>query len=100
MAIKLYTGIQGSGKTYEVVTVVILGALREGRRIVSNIAGLNYEAMRALLVAEGSALDTIGSIFQVGHDDVLKPNFWRTDRDRDEPTIIQPGDVLILDEII
>lgn len=99
MAIKLYTGIQGSGKTYEVVTVVILGALREGRRIVSNIAGLNFEAMRALLVSEGSDPETIGSIFQVEHDDVLKPAFWRTDKDRGDTTIIQPGDVLILDEI-
>lgn len=101
MAIKLYTGIQGSGKSYEVVTVVILGALREGRRIVSNIAGLNFEAMRALLIAEGCLPESIGSILQVDHDDVIKPNFWRNDTDTQDgtETIVQPGDVVILDEI-
>jgi len=101
MAIKLYTGIQGSGKSYEVVTVVILGALREGRRIVSNIAGLNYEAMREILIAEGQTSDSIGTIHQVDHEDVIKLKFWRNDTDKtDDPEItIQPGDVLILDEI-
>lgn len=101
MAIKLYTGIQGSGKSYEVVTVVILGALREGRRIVSNIAGLNFDAMRALLIDEGCLPEVIGSILQVEHEDVEKPNFWRNDTDSqtDSETIIQPGDVVILDEI-
>ena len=101
MAIKLYLGIQGSGKSYEVVTVVILGSLREGRRIVSNIAGLNYEAMRELLIIEGCLAESIGSILQVDHDDVLKENFWRNDTDQAEgrETIIQPGDVVILDEI-
>lgn len=101
MAIKLYTGIQGSGKSYEVVTVVILGALRERRRVVSNIAGLNFEAMREILIAEGIEPELIGSILQVDHDDVLKPDFWRTDDDTKQGrvTTIQPGDVLILDEI-
>ena len=49
MAIKAYTGIMGSGKTYEVVSEVIRTALAQGRRVVSNIAGLNYEAFVDLL---------------------------------------------------
>lgn len=32
MSIKAYVGRMGSGKTYEVVSVVILNALRNGRR--------------------------------------------------------------------
>lgn len=101
MAIKLYVGILGSGKSYEVVTVVILGALREGRRIVSNIAGLNYEAMRALLLAEGRVPESIGTILQVSHEQVMLPEFWLNDTDGENKivTIVQPGDVVILDEI-
>ena len=38
----------GSGKTFEVVSVVILGALRDGRRVISNIAGLNYDYYREI----------------------------------------------------
>lgn len=101
MSIKLYTGLQGSGKSYEVVSVVILGSLREGRRVVSNIAGLNYEAMRALLVEEGIEPANVGTLLQVQHEDVVKANFFRTDTDevtRTE-TIIQGGDVVVLDEI-
>ena len=52
----------GSGKTYEVVSQVILTALRTGRRVVANIAGLHYEEMRAyLLVDEYLAEKQIGS---------------------------------------
>lgn len=101
MSIKLYTGLQGSGKSYEVVSVVILGALREGRRVVSNIAGLNYEGMRELLIGEGVPELRIGTLYQIHHDDVYKENFFRTDTDEKNgiETIIQPGDVVCIDEI-
>lgn len=101
MSTNLYIGINGSGKSYEVVTVVILGALRQGRRVVSNIAGLNYEGMVEILLGEEIELEKIGSILQVTHDDVLKENFFRTDADDETgyETIIQPGDVVCLDEI-
>lgn len=101
MSIKLYTGLQGSGKSYEVVSVVILGALREGRRVVSNIAGLNYEGMRELLIEEGVPELRIGTLFQVHHDQIQEENFFRTDTDEKNgiETIVQPGDVVCIDEI-
>lgn len=100
MAIKAYTGIMGSGKTYEVVSVVIKNALSRGRRVVSNIAGLNLDAFRALLIEEGIAPEKIGDLVQVEHSKVLDPMFWRTDEDTpDAQTIIQPGDLVVLDEI-
>lgn len=101
MAVKLYTGIMGSGKTYEVVSEVILNSLRQGRRVVSNIAGLNYEAMREILTAEGVPPEKIGTLANVKHEQVLEPLFWRTDKDAEQgqETFIQPGDVVCLDEI-
>lgn len=94
-SIKAYTGIMGSGKTYEVVTVVILGALRAGRRVVSNIAGLNHEKMIEILAAEGC--QKIGDLVQVTHDDIKKPDFWLTDTGA--PAFIQPGDLVAVDEV-
>lgn len=88
----------GSGKTYEVVTVVILNALARGRRVVSNIAGLNVEAMRAVLLERGTAETEIGELVSVDHAAVIEPTFWRTDRPGEE-AFIQPGDLLALDEI-
>lgn len=85
----------GSGKTYEVVTVVIYGALARGRRVVSNIAGLNFEAMRQSLEQEG--VDTIGTLVSVPHDEVKKPEFWLTDTGAE--AFIQPGDLVVVDEV-
>lgn len=101
MAIKAYTGIMGSGKTYEVASVVIYGALASGRRVVSNIAGLNYEVYRALLIEDGIPPERIGEIVAVSHDAVRDPMFWRTDEDEKTGavTVIQPGDLVVLDEI-
>ncbi|MEI8401942.1 MAG: zonular occludens toxin domain-containing protein [Alcaligenaceae bacterium] len=101
MSIKAYVGRQGAGKTYEVVSHVILNGLRRGRRVVSNIAGLNFDAMRGLLLSEGVPFDQIGELVSVSHDQVLEPHFFRTDEDvkRGLESFIQPGDLVALDEI-
>lgn len=108
MAIKLYTGRMGSGKTYEVVTEVVLNGLRRGRRVVSNIAGLNYDEMRRVLEAEGIAPEKIGQLVSIDHSQVLEPSFWRSDGKEggflspSSPPVdsfIQPGDLVALDEI-
>lgn len=117
----------GSGKTYEVVSVVILGALARGRRVVTNIAGINYPAMVDLLVEQGVEPEKIGTIVQIDHEKVLDPFFWRADVGNEDkskferfmrrllaslpktdeegkPTVIkeffiQRGDLVVLDEI-
>lgn len=101
MAIKAYTGIMGSGKTYEVASVVIYGALANGRRVVSNIAGLNFEVYKALLLEDGISEEKMGSIVAVSHEAVRDPFFWRTDEDEKTgvETVIQPGDLVVLDEV-
>lgn len=101
MSIKVYTGRMGSGKTYEVVSVVILGALSKGRRVVTNIAGMDYPAIVALLEADGIPADCVGELVQVPHDAVMGAGFWRTDETEKtgEKCFIQPGDLLVLDEV-
>lgn len=101
MPIKAYVGQMRSGKTYEVVSNVILNGLRDGRRVVSNIAGLNYEAMREMLLAEGIPIQNIGELICVTHDQVAKASFWRTDKDEaaEFNSFIQPGDLVALDEV-
>lgn len=101
MSIKAYVGRMGSGKSYEVVSVVILNALRRGRRVISNIAGLNYEAFCQLLESEGVPREQIGQLVHVEHAQVLQPEFWRTDKDADlgVDAFIQPGDLIALDEV-
>ncbi|WP_272939648.1 zonular occludens toxin domain-containing protein, partial [Glaesserella parasuis] len=45
MAILAYVGIPGSGKTYEVVSSVILEHFKRGRRIISNIEGVTEQKL-------------------------------------------------------
>lgn len=37
MPINIYTGLMRSGKSYEVVSEVIVPAIRKGRRVVTNV---------------------------------------------------------------
>ena len=103
MAIKAYIGLQGHGKSYEVVKNVILVAVANGRRVVSNISGLNFEEMSQYLVNKGHSLESLGEIVTVSHDDILKPDFFPTDRDiklgKAAQFFVQGGDVVVLDEI-
>lgn len=101
MPVKAYIGLPRAGKTYEVVVNVILASLRQGRRVVSNIAGLNYEAMCQILYREGIAQESIGQLVRVEHSEIVKPTFWLTDEDDliNPVSFLRPGDLLALDEI-
>lgn len=94
MAIKTYTGLMGSGKSYEVVTSVILPAIKKGRRVVTNIAGLNLDEFARISDIEKDQIQ----IVNVSHEAVEKPEFWLTDGTGITSTI-QPGDLVCLDEI-
>lgn len=102
MPVKAYIGDPRTGKTYELCSVVILQALKQGRRVVSNIAGLNHDAYVELIKAENPEIENIGTIVNLQHDEVLNPDFWITDitanNDRHE-RLLQRGDFLVLDEI-
>ena len=93
MAIKAYTGLMGSGKSYEVVTCVILPAIKKGRRVVTNIAGLDLDVFSEL---SGIDRDQV-QLINVSHGQVIEPDFWLTDEKTD--ATIQAGDLVCLDEI-
>jgi len=111
MAIKSYVGIMGSGKTYEVASVVIYDAIKQGRRVISNIAGLNQEEYYRILEAEGLDVTKLGKIVSIPHAAVLIPEFWLTDKftgvtlpdfdagNNENVDYIQAGDLVVLDEI-
>lgn len=96
MPLNAYTGLMGSGKTYEVVSSVILPALAKGRRVVTNIEGLDFEKIRLYLVATVADLN-LGSLVLVSNEDVLKPDFFCTSQD-DAAALVQGGDLVCLDE--
>lgn len=84
MSIYAYTGRPGSGKSYNVVANVILPALRDGRRVVTNIPLYTD----VIMGAEGVR----GELVKFPIDEV-----------KQDPELIlkyvQPGDVFVVDEV-
>lgn len=99
MAINAYTGLMGSGKSFEVVSSVIVPAVLQGRRVVTNIDGINPDAIYNYCEAVKKA-DTasLGSVVGVTNDDVVKPGFFPDETRPDQPSVVRGGDLVAVDE--
>jgi zona occludens toxin len=99
MAIVAYTGVMGSGKTYEGVSTAALNALRQGRRVVTNISGFNYEAIRDYLgtLSDGSMLGP-EKVVVIPSKRVTEPHFF-FDPDVEAESVVKPGDLVLIDEV-
>lgn len=102
MAINAYTGLMGSGKSYEVVENVILPALLAGRRVVTNVANLQIDDIAAYLIETAHAdPDKLGTICQVTNDDLTRPDFFPFESVDGSPaplSVVLPGDLVVVDE--
>lgn len=107
MAINVYSGLMGSGKTYEAVSSLILPAIASGRRVVSNIDGLDQEAIHAYIDSHAKKFErlrkdaskALGSIVVVSNDRILEPNFFPDDElDSAENCVVRGGDFVVIDE--
>lgn len=106
MAISLYIGVPGSGKSYEVVKSVILPAIAQGRRVITNIKGIN-ESLIHDYCFKYLKCQAPGSIVPVDSEDILSDNFFpyypETEEEKiqfsNNNTICEYGDLICLDEI-
>ena len=97
MPINVYTGLMGSGKTYECVSSVIVPALSKGRRVVSNIENLQVDAIREFVSKNYKMdLEKVGELLCVTNDEVKTPNFYPDGTDKE--SVVSPGDIVCLDE--
>lgn len=100
MAMNNYTGLQGSGKSYEVVSSVVLPAVSSGRRVVTNISGINPEAIYDYLVEKkGIPRERLGSVISVTDQDFLLPNFFYDEKLPELESIVKCGDLVCADEV-
>lgn len=99
MAIMAYTGVMGSGKTYEGVSTAALTALRAGRRVVTNISGFNYEKVRDFLgpFSDGSLLEP-DKVVVIPTARILEDHFFY-DPEVNEDSCVKPGDLVLIDEV-
>lgn len=99
MAINAYCGLQGSGKSYEVVSGPIVEAVANGRRVVTNIDGIDGELIRDYVIKK-KRIDSncCGTIVQVTNDRILQPGFFPDGELPDQESVVQAGDLVAVDE--
>ncbi|MDP8163491.1 zonular occludens toxin domain-containing protein [Pasteurella skyensis] len=97
MSILAYVGIPGSGKSYEVVSSVILEHFKKGRRIVSNIEGVTDEKLRHYCISKGISEESLGKFISVTDEQCQSPEFFPYKGSVN--TICSAGDLICLDEI-
>lgn len=97
MPINTYTGLMGSGKSYECVSSVIVPAVKAGRRVVTNVDGIDSDAIRAYCHDKfGVPMEQLGEVVHCTNDDVPKASFLPHGQDVD--TFCKPGDIICIDE--
>lgn len=102
MAISAYVGVPGSGKTYEVVCNVIIPAVSSGRRVVTNIYGLNADKIYDYCVShKKTSKDGLGEVILVSNSDVQDKKFfpYKLDDGLSDDSFCKPGDLICVDEV-
>lgn len=97
MSITAYTGVMGSGKSYEVVKEVIIPAIAAGRRVVTNISGLSQEKILQYIQekSKNQNIDTAGEIISFENDVLLSNNFFPSSS---KDGFVKGGDLVVIDE--
>jgi len=104
MAINAYCGVMGSGKSYEVVQGPLLDAIANGRRVVTNVDGIDESKIHDYLEAKGRGeRSRFGSVVHVRTDDMTRPAFFPVEHESVNgatvaPGYVEPGDLLVVDE--
>lgn len=95
-----YSGKPGGGKSYEAFRIAVLAKLAEGRNVVTNIAGLEDQKITGYIIDKmGVDPDKVGTLKIVSDDDVIADNFFYFKGAEDGQTVVQPGDVVVIDEV-
>lgn len=99
MSINAYVGLQGSGKSYEFVSVPMLDAVMQGRRVVTNVAGINEDLVHEYLVNKRDAdADKLGKIIHVSNERISEPLFFPDEEKPELETVVKGGDLVAVDE--
>ena len=102
MPINVYTGLMRSGKSYEVVSEVIIPAVAAGRRVVTNVDGIDNDLIREYIFeTKNIPIDRLGTVVHCDNEDVFKPDFFPYYDDKKSAitdTFVEAGDLVCIDE--
>jgi len=97
MAISVYTGPPGAGKSYAMVGEVILNGVLAGRRVVTNVDGVKPDAVLEYCAAKDPDAE-LGKVVLFDGNDAHDPLFWPHEKLVDDETFIKGGDLIVFDE--
>jgi zona occludens toxin len=103
MPLNVYTGLMRSGKSYEVVSEVIVPAIRSGRNVVTNVDGISEEKIHVYLKGKhpDDEPDKYGKVVHVTNAQVFDDKFfpyYDDEKNAHTDTTVQPGDLVAIDE--
>jgi len=98
MSITAYVGYPGSGKSYECLNSVIVPAICKGRRVVSNIYGLNVEKIYDYC-ASLTPNAVLGELIPVDNNQIDESFFPYMNQPDGFVPFVKPGDLVCLDEV-
>lgn len=99
MAVSLYVGPPGSGKSYEAISSVVLPAFKQGRHVVTNIKGVRPDYWRATIEPDkGRELGTISVVDEEFFNDELNYPLMSRKGEVLGDGAVQPGALLVIDE--
>lgn len=102
MAVTLYIGPPGAGKSHALVAELMLPAVMKGRRVATNVDGVDpdkvFEYCAAQIEKEGGSPDDLGEVVTFDGKRATQPGFFPTETIPDTETFIKAGDLVIFDE--
>lgn len=105
MAIIAYIGVPGSGKSHECVKSVIIPNMLKGRRIVTNVDGINPDAIIDYCLKHYKVpREKLGTVIPVTDEAVQADDFLPFKKEGEEGysgdgSFCRPGDLVCLDEV-
>jgi len=100
MAITAYTGVPGTGKSYALVSEIIVPGVRDGRRVLTNVQGVKPEAVVDYCREKWPKLaDQLGEVILFDGAKTLEPGFFPVEGAPPETSFVRAGDLIVFDEV-
>jgi zona occludens toxin len=98
MAVTAFTGPPGAGKSHALMKDVLVPAIMNGRRVLTNIDGVDADAVRAYCLERIDDVAQLGELLTFDGSDALKPGFFPDEATGDQVTTVKGGDLVVFDE--
>lgn len=98
MAITFFGGPPGAGKSYALVEQVIVPGVMAGRRVLTNVAGVDPDKVFRYCAERSEDPSQLGQVVLFDGRQATQPGFFPTEEIDDAGTFVKGGDLIVFDE--